>query len=274
MNRDFVLYEKKEGIAKITVNRPEVLNAITRQVYAEIDDAFTEAEKDNEVRVIVVAGAGRHFGAGHDMGSKQAQVEEERNPRDKTPLGFLKAMETGIYSYPRDHWRNIPKPTIAMVQGWCIMASWMLAAACDLIIAADDARFQEKTTRSWGGASIEYPAYYIELGPRKAKELVWLADYIDAQEALRLGIVNRVVPRERLEEETMKVAGKIALLDPWGLMASKMSINQAADIMGQSAAIKASCNFWVLSRTGRDPKAWAAQYNVDWVKARDDQFKD
>ncbi len=94
MNRDFVLYEKKEGIAKITVNRPDVLNAITRQVYAEIDDAFTEAEKDNEVRVIVVAGAGRHFGAGHDMGSKQARLEEERNPRDKTPLGFLKDMET------------------------------------------------------------------------------------------------------------------------------------------------------------------------------------
>src|SRR4030042_2514314 len=138
MNRDFVLYEKKERIAKITVNRPEGLNAITRQVYSEIDDAFTEAEKDNEVRVIVVAGAGRHFGAGHDMGSQQARLEEERNPRDKSPLGFLKDMETGVYSYPRDHWRNIPKPTVAMVQGWCIMAGWGLGAACVLFVTARD----------------------------------------------------------------------------------------------------------------------------------------
>jgi len=274
MNRDFVLYEKKEAIARITVNRPEVLNAITRQVYEEIDDAFTEAEKDNDIRVIVVAGAGKHFGAGHDLGSEQARLEEEKNPRDKTPLGFLRDMENGVYSYPRDHWRNIPKPTIAMVQGWCIMASWMLAAACDLIIAADDAMFQEKTTTSWGGATIEYPAYYIELGPRKAKELIWLTDYIDAKEALRLNIVNRVVPREHLEAETMKVAEKIALLDPWGLMASKMSINQAADIMGQAAAIKASCNFWILSRSRRDPKIWAEQYNIDYVKSRDAKLKD
>ncbi|MDD5288513.1 MAG: enoyl-CoA hydratase-related protein [Dehalococcoidales bacterium] len=274
MKRDFVLYEKKDAIAKITVNRPDVLNAISRQVYAELDDAFTEAEKDKEVKVIIVAGAGRSFGSGHDMGSKQAKLEEERNPRDRTPLGILKEMETGTYSYPRDHWRNIPKPTIAMVQGWCIMANWMLAASCDLIIAADDAKFQEKTTRSWGGGSIEYPAYYIELGPRKAKELVWLGEPIGAQDALRLGIVNRVVPREHLEEETIKIAKKITMIDTWGLMASKMAINQAADIMGQAAAIKATCNWWSMTKMTRDAKEFAKQYNVTWVKGRDAQFKD
>jgi enoyl-CoA hydratase len=272
MDYKHVLYEKIDGIAKITVNRPKVLNAISRRVYQELDNAFTQAETDGEVRVIVVAGAGEHFGAGHDMSSKEMIEEEKIAPRDRTPLGTMKEMETGVYSYPRDHWRNIPKPTIAMVQGYCIMASWMLAAACDLIIASEDAKFQEKTTRTWGGAHIEYPAMFIELGPRKAKEYMWLGEFIDAREALRLGIVNRVVPRNRLEEETMSIARKLAVMDPWGLMASKMSINQAVDIMGQAAAIKASCNFWTLSVTRRDPKVFATQYNVKWVKARDKEF--
>jgi enoyl-CoA hydratase len=274
MEREFVLYKKKGGLAKITVNRPEVINAITRQVYEELNDAFTQAEKDKEVKVIVVAGSGKHFGAGHDMGSNQSKIEEARKPRDRSPLGCMRDMDNGIYSYPREHWRNIPKPTIAMVQGYCIMASWMLACACDLIIASEDAKFQDKTVRSWGGAQLEYPAMYFELGARKAKEYLWTGEYIDAHEALQLGIVNRVVPNERLEEETMKLASKIARLDTWGLMASKIAINQAEDIMGKSAAIRASCNFWTMSRMQRDPRVWAVQYSVDWVKNRDNEFKD
>jgi enoyl-CoA hydratase len=263
-----------DSVAKITVNRPEVLNAITLQVYQEIDDAFTRAEKDDGVRVIIVAGAGEHFGAGHDMGSKQAKLEASKTPFNRSPIGILTAMETGQYSLPREHWRNIPKPTIAMVQGYCIMASWMLACACDLIIASDDAKFQDKATRSWGSASLEYPAMYIELGARKAKEYMWTGDIISASEALRLGIVNRVVPKEHLEEETMKLALRIAKLDPWGLMASKMAINQAEDIMGKAAAIRASCNFWCMSQYRRDPEVFKSQYNVPWVKARDNEFKD
>jgi enoyl-CoA hydratase len=273
MDREFVLYDVSEGIAKITINRPKVINAITPQVYWELDDAFTEAEKDDGVIVIVVAGAGDNFGSGHDMGSKQYHIEEERNPRDRSPLGTLKAMETGIYSLPRDHWRNIPKPTIAMVQGYCIMASWMLACACDIIVASEDARFQDKTTRSWGGAQLEYPVMYLEVGARKAKEYLWTGAFLDAKEAFNLGIINRVVPREHLEEETMKLAGIIARLDPWGLMASKMAINQAEDIMGKAAAIKASSNFWCLSKMSRDPEEFKAQYNVTWVKNRDKEFE-
>ena len=273
MKREFILYKVSDGIARITINRPEAVNAISQQVYHEIDDAFTEAEQDDKVIVIVVAGAGDSFGSGHDMGSKQAKIEEAKKPRDRSPLGILKDMETGIYSFPREHWRNIPKPTIAMVQGYCIMASWMIACACDLIIASDDAKFQDKTARSWGGAQLEYPAMYIELGARKAKEYLWTGEFIDAQEALQLGIVNRVVPREQLEEETMKLAGTIARLDPWGLMASKTAINQADDIMGKAAAIRASANFWCMSRGRRNNEEFATQYNVPWVKARDKEFE-
>ncbi len=273
MEREFVRYEVSGRVAKITVDRPEVMNAIFPQVYREVDDAFTQAEQDDEVVVIVLAGAGDNFGAGHDMGSKEAEIEEAKRPRDRSPLGLLKVIETGMYSFPREHWRNVPKPTIAMVQGYCIMASWMMACSCDLIVASEDAKFQDKTVRSWGGAQLEYPAMYIELGARKAKECLWTGQFIDAQEALRLGIVNRVVPRERLEEETMKLAGTIAGLDPWGLMASKLAINQAEDIMGRAAAIRASANFWCMSMGRRNREEFQSQYNVPWVKARDREFE-
>ena len=91
MDWEFVLYDVSEGIATIAINRPEVINAITPQVYWEVDSAFTEAEKDDSVIVVIVAGAGDNFGAGHDMGSKQYDIEEERNPRDRSPLGTLKS---------------------------------------------------------------------------------------------------------------------------------------------------------------------------------------
>jgi len=273
MSWEFILYDVTDNIARITVNRPEVLNSITRQVYRELDEAFTEAENDDNVIVIVVAGAGDHFGSGHDMGSEQSRLEEERNPRDRSPLGILKVMENGIYSYPREHWRNIPKPTIAMVQGYCIMASWMLACACDIIVAAENAKFQDKTVRTWGGAQLEYPAMYVELGARKTKEYLWTGGFIDAQEACRLGIINRVVPIEQLEKETMEMAKTFSKIDPWGLMASKMAINQAEEIMGKEAAIKASSRFWCLSQSKRDRNEFKSQYSVDWVKSRDKEFE-
>ncbi len=245
MDYQYVIYGRQDRIARVTINRPEVMNVISRQVYEELNDAFLRAEKDEEVRVIVVAGAGEHFGAGHDINSRTLAEEESRGTRDKRPLGALRDMERGIYWYMHDEWRRISKPMVAMVQGYCIMGSWMLAAACDIIIAAEDARFTDRLVR-WGGAHDEYPTFIWELGPRKAKELLWTGDFIDGREAYRLGMVNRVVPREHLEEETMKLAKKIALNDPFALMLSKMSVNQAMDIMGQTTAMRSAGNFWVM----------------------------
>ncbi len=266
MDYRFLLYEKSDSIARITINRPEVMNVISRQVYEELDAAFSQAEEDDGVKVIVVAGAGDHFGAGHDLGSREAQEEEKVHPSDNTPLGRMKYMDR-VYWGMHDHWRNIGKPTIAMVQGYCIMGSWMLAAACDLIIASEDAKFTDRLVR-WGGAHDEYPTLFWDMGPRKAKEHLWTGDFIDGQEAWRLGMVNRVVPRERLEEETMRLARRIALNEPLALRLSKMSVNQAVDIMGQSTAVKASCNFWTMGAFCRGPEP----ITVDWSKARNRAF--
>lgn len=244
MDYRFVLYEKSEWVAKVTVNRPEVKNAMSPAVYDEIDDAFSRAERDPEVKVIVVAGAGDNFGAGHDIGSKELLEDEKAHPPDTTPAGSVDR----LYKYysMRDKQRNLSKPTVAMVQGWCIMGSWMLASACDLIVASEDAKFADWAVRR-GRSNVEYSTLFWEAGLRQAKEHLWTGEPIDGKQAWRLGIVNRAVPRDQLETETMALAKKIALNDPVALRLSKVSLNQAADVMGQSAAMKAAFHMWALT---------------------------
>jgi enoyl-CoA hydratase len=253
------------------------MNVISRKVYAELDRALATAEEDDTVKVIVVAGVGDHFGAGHDIGSQAMRDELDAYPRDFTPLGRVKSMDRGVYWRLHDRWRNIGKPTVAMVQGYCIMGSWMLAAACDLCIAADDAKFADRSVR-WGGAHHEYPTHFWELGIKKAKEYLWTGDFIDAEEAHRLGMVNHVVPRAKLDEATLWLARRIALNNLYALKVSKMSINQAADIMGQSAAVRASGNFWIMSMGGRNDTNERGEPRTDihdrveWSKRQNERF--
>jgi enoyl-CoA hydratase len=278
MEFDYVLVERPdEAIVKVSVNRPDVMNVISRKVYAELDRALATAEEDDTVKVIVVAGVGDHFGAGHDIGSQAMRDELDAYPRDFTPLGRVKSMDRGVYWRLHDRWRNIGKPTVAMVQGYCIMGSWMLAAACDLCIAADDAKFADRSVR-WGGAHHEYPTHFWELGIKKAKEYLWTGDFIDAEEAHRLGMVNHVVPRAKLDEATLWLARRIALNNLYALKVSKMSINQAADIMGQSAAVRASGNFWIMSMGGRNDTNERGEPRTDihdrveWSKRQNERF--
>jgi enoyl-CoA hydratase len=271
MDYRFILYDKFDDIAKITINRPEVRNALSRQVYEEMDDAFTEAEKDAEVRVIILAGAGATFCAGHDIGSKEMLEDEKLRPRGSSPLAQLTYLSDYIFAKP-DRWRNINKPTIAMVQGHCIMGGWEIASACDLIVAADDAKFADRTVR-WGFAPhVEYSSFAWDLGPRKAKEYLWTGDWIDAGEAELLGMINKVVPREKLEEETVKLAKRIALNEPLALRLSKTSINQAADIMGQSAVMKASFHMVALGSAYRRQDSAQRIQGVEWSKEKNKQF--
>lgn len=270
MELKHVLYEQRDDIVKVTINRPEKRNVISRRVYAELDEAFARAEGDDSVKVIVVAAAGDHFGGGHDLGTDEARAELEDFPRDTSALGRLESMDRGVYWRLHDRWRNIGKPTIAMVQGYCIMGSWMLVAACDLAVAADDALFADRSVR-WGGAHHEYPTHFWELGIKKAKEHLWTGDFVDAEEAHRLGMVNRVVPRAQLEDATMWLARRVALNDLYALKLSKMSINQAADIMGQSAAVRASGNFWLIGGSG-GAASDADANRVAWSKAQNARF--
>ncbi len=167
MKFDYVRYERLNDIVKITIDRPDVMNVISRKVYAELDAHLATAEEDDEIKVIVIAGSGDNFGAGHDIGSEAMRGELDEYPRDFSRLGRVQAMDRGVYWRMHDRWRNIGKPTIAMVQGYCIMGSWMLVSACDLTVAADDAKFADRSVR-WGGANHEYPTLFWELGIKKA----------------------------------------------------------------------------------------------------------
>ena len=172
-------------------------------------------------------------------------------------------------------WRDFPKPTIAQVQGYCIMGGLILATACDLIVASEDARFSDRTVR-WGGPHVQFASLPWEIGFRKAKEYLFTGDWIDAQEAERLGLVNRVVPRESLAEETMILAQRIALQEPFALRISKFSVNQMQDEMGFRSAMNSAFQTHALSiayRRERDAEQ-GAEEGTARAKARDVRFGD
>ena len=201
------------------------------------------------MKVIIVAGAGEHFGAGHDLGSAEMQAELPDFPRDMTLAGRVKAMDRGVFWRMHDRWRNIGKPTIAMIQGYCIMGSWMLASACDLAIASDDAKFADRSVR-WGSVHHEYPTHFFELGVKKAKDICGPATSSMPRPRRTSAWSTAWCRARELESATRWLAERIALNDLLSLKLSKMSVNQAADIMGVSAAVRASGNFWII---GSDP---------------------
>lgn len=275
MEYKFILYEKFDKIAKITLNRPEVMNALSRQVFEEMIDAFPKAEEDDEVRVVILAGAGDNFSSGHDLGSKEELEDRKKLPWPTDPWQTLKRTDRHMWDFTLSL-RNLSKPTIAMVQGYCIMGGWKLASACDLIMASEDAKFADRAVR-WGSAHIQFSTLFWDLGPRKAKEHLWTGDFIDGKEAFRLGMVNRVVPREHLEKETIKLANRIALNEPMALKLSKASVNLAVDIMGQTAATEASYYIDTLARAYMErnrPEGTKSIRGVESAKERDKRFEE
>src|SRR5262245_43828607 len=190
-------YETLGAVARVTADRPHVLNAQSRVMILELDRALATAAADDAVRVVIVAGAGAHFSAGHDLGSPEELADQAANPVDPGLPAQLRRL-SDLYVETCLRWRDLPKPTIAQVQGYCIMGGLMLASCCDLIVAADDAKFADRAVR-WGGPHVQYFSMPWDLGARKAKEYLFTGDYLDAEEARRLGLVNRVVPRADLE---------------------------------------------------------------------------
>jgi enoyl-CoA hydratase len=272
MAYDTLLLEQHEAVLKITVNRPEVLNAQSRIMREEFDQALAEAAEDNAIKVVVVAGAGQHFSAGHDIGSPQEREDRQRRPYiPGLPGEYKRGWDLSVANTLR--WRDFPKPTIAQVQGYCIMGGLILATACDLIVASDDARFCDRTVR-WGGAHVQYASLAWEIGFRKAKEYLFTGDWITADEALRMGLVNRVVPRSKLEEETMALARRIALQDPFALRLAKFSLNQMQDEMGFRTAITSAFQTYALSVAYRREQGQDMLGGAERARRRDEAFGD
>jgi enoyl-CoA hydratase len=243
MDFETLRYETRDRIASITLDRPRVRNAQSRILLEELDAAFAQAVADNDVRVIVLGGAGEHFSSGHDLGTEQELADAEARPY---PSGMRGDFERSWSLYVENslRWRELPKPTLAAVQGYCIFGGYLIATVMDLIIAADDAKFLP--------AHLQHFSAPWDLGIRKAKEVLFENRFIDASEALELGLANRVVPRAELEAEAFAQAERIAQTDPLTLRMTKFSINQAQDAMGYRFSTQAAhSNFMVLAAAGK-----------------------
>ena len=236
---DVVTYEKRGAVALVSLNRPDYRNAQNSVMTYALDAAFQRAVDDAEVKVIVLAGNGKHFSAGHDIGTpgRDHHVHYENKAvlwwdHIDRPGGDQRyAREMEVYLGMCRRWRELPKPTIAMVQGACIAGGLMLAWVCDLIVASDDAFFSDPVVRM-GIPGVEYFAHPWVLGPRAAKEILFTGDRFSAQRAYEWGMVNRVVPRDDLEAETFALAERISAMPQFGLALTKRAVNQCEDQMG------------------------------------------
>jgi enoyl-CoA hydratase/carnithine racemase len=228
---DQILYSASDGVAVITLNRPERANAQTMGLLDDLDAAWTRAADDDEVRVIVLRGNGKHFSSGHDLKDRSFPVP------DKITLESIYRLEARRYLEYSLRWRNTPKPSIAAVQGKCIAGGLLLCWPCDLIVAADNAEFSDPVV-FMGIGGVEYHGHTWELGPRKAKEILFTGRAVTAVEAEQVGMVNRVVPLAELETATMDLARQIAQMHPFALRQAKRAVNQTLDIQGFYAAIQ------------------------------------
>jgi enoyl-CoA hydratase len=224
-----ILYDAADGLGVITLNRPKYRNAQSWRMLDEIDKAFDLAREDESVRVVVMRGSDGVFSTGHDLGTPEGNTYRAER------------MRPGVASYDQFKkynldlllkWRNFPKPTVALVEGYCIYAGWMLAAAMDVIFAAEDAQFL--------GGFVEYNTIPWDIGVRRAKELVFESRFISAAEAADLGLVNRVLPKAELERETVAWARRVAEQDPALLRLTKVQMNKAQDAQGFTNAVEDS----------------------------------
>jgi enoyl-CoA hydratase len=235
--RQFILYETDGPVALLTLDRPEARNAQHPPFLEQLDLAYRRAEDDAGVKVIVLRANGPHFSAGHDISPDSMRLFRKEIDLENRGVEGHYAWEEVNYLGLSRRWRDIPKPTIAAVQGKCIAGGLMLCWPCDLILASDDAQFADPVARM-GIGGVEYHGHTWELGARKAKELLFTGQFIDAQEAWRLGMVNRVVPRAELDKATLELARKIAEMDSFALRMSKAAVNRTLDAMGQWNAMQ------------------------------------
>ncbi|MEE4418031.1 enoyl-CoA hydratase [Streptomyces bugieae] len=234
-----VRYERQGPLALVTMDRPDYRNAQNSAMTYALDRAFYRAADDDEVKVVVLAGAGKHFSAGHDIGTpeRDAHLPFDREAglwwdhSDKEGAESRYARESEVYLGMCRRWRELPKPVIAAVQGACVAGGLMLAWVCDLIVASEDAFFADPVVRM-GIPGVEYFAHPWVMPPRIAKEFLFTGDRMSARRAYEVGMVNRVVPREQLDDAVRELALRIAEMPRLGLALTKRAVNQAEDLQG------------------------------------------
>ncbi|MBD3646787.1 MAG: enoyl-CoA hydratase/isomerase family protein [Pseudomonadales bacterium] len=250
MSYEFIRLESEGRVAKVILNRPDYRNAQSRRLLEELDQAFAELSDNDDVGVIVLTGEGDHFSAGHDLGTPDEQADLKARPMEEGVRGRFNRSRQIYVDYTL-RWRDLPKPTIAVVKGYCIFGGWMIASAMDMIFAAEDAMFL--------AANFQYFSVPWDMHPRKAKEMLFESRFIDGREALDLELVNRIYPADRLMEEAMAYATNVAANDPFQLRMIKMAVNQMQDTQGFAGHITAAHTMHILSSTAEMDPGFALQ---------------
>jgi enoyl-CoA hydratase len=259
---DLVLVEDRGAVRVLTLNRPEKLNALSIALVEAFSTELAKAAVRDETRVVVVAGSGRSFCAGYDLSEEASEPE----------AGLRQSLDRLLELF--DH----PKPIIAQVQGHCLAGGCDLMMMCDLAVASDDAVFGQPEIR-FGAAVVAHVMPWL-IGARRAKEyLLTGEDKIPAAEAERIGLINRVVPSEDLERETMKLANALAVVDPLAMQTTKRAINQSWEAAGFRQALLAGVELGAIIESGRVPereefeRIAAAQGLGEAIRWRDERFE-
>ena len=273
MEYQAILYEKKEAIAYITLNRPEKLNALSQEMMAELRHVLNDIDGDDAVRVVILTGAGRAFSAGFDI-SGESVDGDGREIYERQPDEWRQSLKENIDTFLLI-W-NLSKPVIAAINGFALAGACELAQLCDIKIASSEAVLGEPEIRFGTGPPLLITPFSVGLA--KAKELLLTGDMIDAHEAERLGMINRVVPPDRLMEECERTARKLTKIAQVGLKLNKIAVNRALEGMGFLSAIQHNLELVVQFDISRTPEQ--EQFNsiraerglraaLDW---RDERF--
>jgi enoyl-CoA hydratase len=261
---DLVLTEDRGRVRVLTLNRPEKLNALSNALVESLSTALAEAADNEEIRVLVLAGAGRSFCAGYDLSENGGDSDVE--------AGLSRSLDRLLELF--DH----PKPIIAQVQGHCLAGGCDLMMMCDLAVASEDAVFGQPEIR-FGAGVVAYVMPWL-IGARRAKELLFTGiDKLPADQAERIGLVNRVVPRDRLEEETMRLANALAVVDPFAMQMTKRAINWGWEAGGFRDALRGGLELGAMIETARLPEREeferiAAERGLgDAIRWRDERFE-
>lgn len=275
-----VTYEVIDQVAWILMDRPGFNNAQNGQMTYALDDAFNRAVQDDDVRAIVLGGNGKHFSAGHDIGTPGRDVHRHFDNRLMVPGHVNKPAAELLYTREKEQyvgmcrrWRDVPKPTIAMVQGACVAGGLMLAWVCDLIVASEDAFFQDPVNRM-GIPGVEYFAHAYELPPRIAKEFLLLGERMSAARAAQFGMVNRVVPRDQLRDTVAAMAAKLVAQPRLGNWLTKQAVNHVEELMGKRSAMDAQFHMHHFAHAQNDLVQGSAIAGLDAKKMAEANKKD
>ena len=241
-----VIYERRDSIAYLTLNRPDKLNALNAGLIADLQDALDVVEADPDVRVAIITGAGRAFSAGFDINPDPGSP----SPLSGSPNQWRSHLQELINTFMKV-W-NLPKPVIAAVNGYALGGACELVQVCDVKIASERAVLGEPEIRAGFGPPLLITPYSVNLAA--AKELLLTGDTVDAHEAARIGLVSRVVPHDQLMDECERVARKMCLMSQLGVKMSKIAVNRALENMGFLNAVSQNLELMTIFDTSTSPE--------------------